>query len=156
MTPQRSPDNSGKMCLLTIFSFSSDRSLSSSCARDDLFLEQEEASSSSIRRRSSLCAGRKCSSCARRLLDATRWPVYDCYMTTIWHCMATVWLLYAYYLATICLVYGYYTATIWLLYGYSTATLYLLITKRTTSDKVQGFHELLCKKITSCVWTRQL
>ena len=47
--------------------------------------------------------------------------------------------------ATIRLLNGYYTATIRLLYGYYTATIRLLITKRTTSNTTQGFHDCFCK-----------
>ena len=45
MTPQRSPNISGKNCFLTIFNFSGGRSLSCSCAtvqEADLLLAQEE------------------------------------------------------------------------------------------------------------------
>ena len=44
MTPQRSPDNSGKKCFLTIFDFSGEYSVSSSwvAKEEALLLAQEE------------------------------------------------------------------------------------------------------------------
>ena len=56
MTPQRSLDNSGKKCFLTIFNFSGDHSLSSSCARERSSCARR---GSCTRRRSSSCASRR-------------------------------------------------------------------------------------------------
>ena len=74
MTPQRSPDNSGEKCFLTIFNFSGDHSLfllvqeeGLLLVQEDLLLVQEEG-----------------------LLIVL---AQDYYMTTIW-------LLYGYYMAT--------------------------------------------------------
>ena len=64
MTPQRSPDNSGKKCFLTIFSFCGDHSLSSSCAKRRF--------SPCARIRSSSCKRGRSSFCTRRSIVITR------------------------------------------------------------------------------------
>ena len=109
MTPQRSPDNSGKKCFLTIFNFSGDHFLSSSCARRR----------SSCARRGS-CTRRRSSSCARRrpymsllvLISAywglllligayycllkLIWPAYWCLLVLIWSAYGCLLLLISY------------------------------------------------------------
>ena len=109
MTPQRSPDNSGKKCFLTIFNFSGDQFLSSSCARRR----------SSCARRGS-CTRRRSSSCARRkpymsllvLISAywglllligayycllgLIWPAYWCLLVLIWSAYGCLLLLISY------------------------------------------------------------
>ena len=109
MTPQRSLDNSGKKCFLTIFNFSGDHFLSSSCARRR----------SSCARRGS-CTRRRSSSCARRrpymsllvLINAywglllligayycllrLIWPAYWCLLVLIWSAYGCLLLLISY------------------------------------------------------------
>ena len=102
MTPQRSPDNSGKKCFLTIFNFSGDHFLSSSCARRG----------SCTRRRSSSCARRRPYMSLLVLINAywglllligayycllrLVWPAYWCLLVLIWSAYGCLLLLISY------------------------------------------------------------